>query len=294
MWGENQLNENVKNMTVTIPTDDLSIIDNLTGEQLSAVLSLYNEKHWNFSHNHEKFENNLDDFLTLPQKEMEKLTYIYLKSCEAFVSHMYSGIANSWSFNFVPSFVIDDNNTVKNVFDEWYINMLKSLLNKTWRSECDNKWEDNRISINGIDIDNENFDELVIPQIPTQKIAINKRCINTFFTLFLRNSLETISDGNWHNGVGWTDTKNVSIEISDNCIRMTDIPIRESYSEEDKKIRAENFEEKHIFDWPMNFKNRTIRTFYEIIKILNDYGGFDYEFNCGFNDDLNFFVELKF
>ena len=291
MWIDDQPNEKI--IKINIPTNDLLIIDKLTEDQIFGILSCYNKKYINYSHNHHEFENNLDKFLTLPQKQMEKLTYTYLKSCEDFAFYLYSGTANYWSFNLIPDYIIDKDNTIENIFDEWYINMLKSLLKTIRCSEHDDKSEENRVSINGIDIDNEKFYELVNLPTSTQKITINKRILNTFFTLFLRNSLELIGNGNWHRGWWWIETKNVSIEIDDNYIRMTDIPIKEFYSKDMKEYRAKAFEEKHVLDWPLDFKNKTIRTFYEMIKMLNKYG-YNYKFNCGFNEDLNFFLELKF
>ena len=204
MWDNKEWGNKVPYIieTIKIPNRNLSVLDKLTAEQLSAILSIHNKKYHNFSHHHNVFDNNLDNFLTLPQKEMEKLTYIYLKSCEDLVYFIYSGTANYWQFNLIPSCVIDEETTIENIFDEWYINMLKSLLNKIWRNKYDDELERNRISINGINIDNKNFNELITPQITTQKIAINKRFLNTYLSLFLRNSLECVWSGNWHCG-GW-------------------------------------------------------------------------------------------
>ena len=154
-------------------------------------------------------------------------------------------------------------------------------------------WNKNSISINGVDINDENINKLVISKLSDQKIIINKTYLNIFLALFLKNSLGCKADELWHRGWWWSETKNISIEINDHHMRITDIPIKEFFIKTVKDARAKEFEKKHILDWPFNFENKTIRTFYEIIKMINNWWD-EYKFNCGFNSNWDFFLELDF
>ena len=259
----------------------------LTKEEIYELAKFMHESLEIDSHEHNKLFSCCTSFLKLTPEKMRELTYAYLKLCEKIVfSVYYSLIINKGRLTYFKSVVIDDNNTIGKVFDEGFLNMIIALLSTRWSREYLNLNEQNRITINGIDI------HQIVPWDNSingsQKIAIRKVLLNSFITLFLKNSLDTQDVGGY---LGGNERKNVSIKIDDKSIKIVDIPIVKFYDEEAKNNRIELFKKKNILD--LNFRHKTIRAFIGIIDFMKEHG-YDYEFSYGFNDNKDFFVELKF
>lgn len=257
----------------------------LTKEQIYGLARFMDKELVIDSHEYNKLFSCCTSFLKLTPSKMRDLAYAYLKLCEKISFGIYySLIMNEGRLTYFKSAVIDDDNTIGKVFDEGFLDMMKAILSTRWYSKYLN--EQNKITINGIDIHQIAPWENPINGSP--KIAIRKVLLNTFITLFLKNSLDT-QDVNGY--LGGVEIKNVSIEIDDKSIKIVDIPVVEFYDEKAKDNRIELFKKKNILD--LNFRHKTIRAFIGIVDFMKEYG-YDYGFSYGFNDSKDFFVELKF
>ena len=98
--------------------NDFWHLKNLTEEQILGILYRCSKDTDKFFHNYSKFYKDIDQILALPQEEMENLTYIYLKSCEDFVSFLYLDTVNHKHFHIDPELVIDNDNDMGKVFDK--------------------------------------------------------------------------------------------------------------------------------------------------------------------------------
>ena len=257
----------------------------LTNEQIYGLATFMDKELVINSHEYNKLFSCCTSFLKLTPSKMRDLAYAYLKLCEKISFGIYySLIMNEGRLTYFKSAVIDNDNTIGKVFDEGFLDMMKAILSTRWSGKCLNK--QNKITINGIDI--HQIAPWEDPINGSQKIAIRKVLLNTFITLFLKNSLDTQDVGGY---LGGNEIKNVSIEIDDKSIKIVDIPIVEFYDEKAKDNRIELFNKKNILD--LNFHHKTIRAFIGIVDFMKEYG-YDYGFSYGFNDSKDFFVELKF
>lgn len=165
-----------------------------TSVEIMGLLSRIENDYFLRNHMRKRHEKMLNNCLTLPPEEMEKMAYGYLELCDITAFQLYFAmVLGDGYLHLLPSVIIDDKNTIQNTFDKGFINMLKSLLNTRWRNEWDK--EQNQILINEISVDIEEcFEKLKDTPEFLQKISIKKTYFNLFFTLFMRNSLDLLSE----------------------------------------------------------------------------------------------------
>lgn len=241
------------------------------------------------SHILRKYTENCDKFLKLSQEDMEKMTFMYLESTEYIITHCFiSTVFDGGNrCEYFPSVISDYENTIGNVFDKGYLNMLKALLDTSWNDKYENAAK-NTISINGVDIK-----DIHGGIVSSTKIAIKKAYLNAFLTHFLKNSLSPLCDGGHR---GQYEGKNIAIEIDEHVIRISDVVTVEFYRESDKKRRAKKFEsvKNNILNGHFDPLHKTLSSFIGLINSINYNEWLNYEFQFGFNDEGNFFVELTF
>lgn len=252
------------------------------------LLQFFESEYIYGSHILRKYIENCGEFLKLSQKDMKKMTFMYLKSTEYIINHCFiSMVLNGKNrCGYFKSVVNDYENTIGNVFDKGYLNMLKTLLNTVWNDNSKNSIQ-NTISINGIDIK-----DIHGGIVSSTKIAIKKVYLNAFITHFLKNSLSPLCDGGHR---GQYEGKNIAIEIDEHSIRISDVVTVEFYSESSKKDRVKKFEnvKDNILNGRFNPSHKTISSFIGLINLIN-HRETKYDFQFGFNNEENFFIELMF
>lgn len=250
------------------------------------------------SHILRKYTGNCDKFLKLSPKDMKKMTFMYLESTKYIITHCFIStiIDDRNRCEYFSSVITDSKNTIGKVFDKGYLNMLKALLDTIWNEKYENA-PYNTISINGVDIRSINrgkdLKNILGNGVLNTKIAIKKVYLNAFLTHFLKNSLSPLCDGGHR---GQYEGKNISIEIDKHSIRIYDVVTVEFYSQSGKEGRAKKFEsiKNDILNGRFDLDHKTIFSFMGLINFMNYHEENNYKFEFGFNDEGNFFVELRY
>lgn len=262
-----------------------------TKEQEVGLEDFFERQHFEQSHEHRLLFDCCYAMLSLPRESMERFGYLWLKLCEKISLFNYECLVHGNGFlHYFDSVVIQERTSVeREIFDYGFIGMLRGLLNSRWYSEY-NK-QQNQITINGCDINSINGN-LFDPYLDDCYICIKKVWLNVYLTLFIKNSLD-------HKGVSGhiagTEVKNVSIEIENHLIRITDEPIVEFLNKKDKNRRKKKFEEikKDILNKKLDFRYKTFLGFAGLIEFVN-MRNHNYEFSYGFNDKGYFSLEIRF
>jgi len=251
------------------------------------------------SHILRKYTEKCDKFLKLSPKDMKEMTFMYLEATKYIITHCFIStiIYDKNQCEYFPSVIIDNENTIGKVFDKGYLNMLKALLDSTWNEGYENAPQ-NTISINGVDITSiktaKDIKKVLGKGVSNAKIAIKKAYLNAFIAHFLKNSLDPVCGGGHR---GQYEEKNISIEINKHSIRISDVVTVEFYSQSGKEVRAKKFEsiKNDIVNGRFDFDHKTIFSFMGLINFMNYHDEENnYKFEFGFNDEGNFFVELRY
>jgi uncharacterized protein YhbP (UPF0306 family) len=186
-----------------------------------------------------------------------------------------------------PNFVIDEENTLGKTFNNKFIYILTSLLDKRWNCDCGD--EKNIISINGKDIkDFELSNDLI-----DEKIHCNKHLMRTFIAQCIHNSLSTMGK---HGHRGNYEIKKVEISISKSSVIIEDICLKEYYTKEEKEKRSIRFKQKkkHIEQMSCEeYSSTTLTSLQGFIHYMHEYYN-DFDCDYGFNEENNFKVTIKF
>ena len=263
----------------------------LTKEQEIGLGDFFERQHVKQSHEHRLLFDCCDTMLSLPKESMGNFGYLWLVLCEKISLFDYESLVQGNGFlGYFDSIVIQERTSVESeIFNDGFISMLRGLLNTRWYSEYDAV--QNKITINGKDINNINGN-LFNPHLDDCFISIKKVWLHSYLTLFIKNSLDHISVSGHRAG---TEVKNISIEIENHLIQITDEPIIEFLNEQDRIRRKKEFKEikEDILAKKLNFRFKTLLGFMGIIEFVNKHNK-NYEFSFGFNNKGYFSLEIKF
>ncbi len=262
-----------------------------TKEQEIGLEDFFERQHFEQSHEHRLLFDCCNAMLSLPSESMGNFGYLWLKLCEKISIFNYESLVHGNGFlHYFDSVVIQDMVSVeREIFDTGFIGMLRGLINTRWYSKYDKV--QNQISINGRDINTINGG-LLDPHLDSCYISIKKVWLNVYLTLFIKNSLDhRCVSGH----IAGTEIKNVSIEVEDHAIRITDEPVVEFLNKKDRARRKKKFEKikKDILDKKLDFRYKTFLGFAGLIDFVNKYDH-NYEFSYGFNDKGYFSLEIRF
>ena len=109
---------------------------------------------------------------------------------------------------------INLNHKTRDLFNRFFIKMLKSLLGNRWSGQC--------IAVNGKDISVEN-EEIIMSVIPEATIPCNKHLMQTFIVQCLNNSLRNVLEEGGHNKC---EKKRVLISVDKQAITIKDEVIK--------------------------------------------------------------------
>ena len=183
--------------------------------------------------------------------------------------------------------ILSEEDTIGDVFDSFFVSILKLMLEERWYKSIGNK-----ITINGIDIDNEGW---TIPK-PKTLIHCKKQLFQTFIVQCLNNSFALESD-NSHGHRGINVVKTVDIKVTENEIHIIDRAIKNDLSEENKMKRkvAFDFKAKHIREMSCHRYSSTTLTSVQGVTEYMVNRGCQFAFDFGFDEiTLEFHIKLKF
>ena len=129
--------------------------------------------------------------------------------------------------------------------------------------------------------------------LPESKLHCRKQIIQSFIVQCLNNSLGAKSRHGHRSG---TEKKQARIIVSPDMLRIEDYVISGGYCSEDLIARKKKFAYNAEQIRSLNCKHYSSTTLTAIqgFACYMKEKGEQYSFSFGFNDDSNFFVELKF
>jgi hypothetical protein len=246
----------------------------------------------NSSHIFNSVYEEMDEFDSLEDEALNKLSRTWFFLTNEIISFLYSDIARNADenverhyLNLDPYYIIDKNNSLGDIFNHNFVKLLSELLNSRWKSEGGkNK--------NSIYINNVKINEFKISNsLGIKPIQCRKHIMRTFITQCLHNSLSPLGKGHRKP----YEVKRVDIIISETSITIEDHRIGK-YNTENDNEQKEKFGKKKDFIKNMkcdDYSSTTLTSLQGFVQYMREYG-IDFSCDYGFNKNNNFIVTINF
>lgn len=252
----------------------------------------FNKIYANSAHRFNSVYQEMDEFDQLDKRQIHQMSRTWLFLANETISYFYANIethVNTDSkmhfLTLKEKYVIDKTNTIGQTFSDGFICVILALLTSRWNGQK----LDNKICINGIDINDFNMDE----KLKNVVIPCHKHLLRTMLVECLNNSLAGVAS-HGHRGNG--ELKRVDITVTNTMIRIEDNVLKEYFTEDEKRVREKRFKQKSTYFKSMRceeYSSTTLTTLQGVANYIQNKG---IAFSCsyGFNDKGNFKIDINF
>ena len=236
----------------------------------------------------------MDEFESLDKAVIKKLSKTWFVLSNETISFFYSNIERNISDKepgrhcirlLSESAIINDDNTLGDIFAPTFIDLLTALLKSRWKG----KNNSNKIYINGVPLSKFRISE-EDSRVPMQ---MNKHLIRTLIAQCLKNSLAPESE---HGHRGEYETKNVYITINKDSIVIQDKRTNKFIADWKKEQLSNEFVKKKEYIKQMRCEKYSSTTLTSLQGIINYLCEKNKSYSCdfGYDNDNNFFVIINY